>query len=901
MDYNNLNEDVKITIDIDVEKAQKDLDKLTKTIEDLNKSTDVNEDYVKELEKQWTKLDNAIKNSVTGQRNLSKELKEVTKQLQVMKLNGQENTVEYAKLIKTAGELKDAISDTQQAINKTASDTANLDAILGAASAASGGFGLLTSAMSILGADTKNVEKWQKKLIEAITLVNSVQQISNALNRDGALMVKLHAVAHKLFAKQMQATATATNAAAKSMTKFKAALVSSGIGALVVILGGIVAKMIEWNEKQEQTEESAQRLVSSYKQANVALENMNNSLNATISLYQKWGASQKAIDALQFQSLKNQKTIVDNNLKAAESEITAIRKKGKLQNEDYERIKELETEIGKLRIEQANLNKEFSIEEAMNKQKSGWLDASIKAYEYNIKLSEKKIKQDNRDLQLLEQQNEAYKFQNNTEDNMTGFLEKKQQLQEDIVEQQKLIAQENINSINDQTEAFSRAIDNISTSILSSTEKNDLKEGHKRLAEEQVKAFKTQIDDLGEELKDIQTAADIERLKTAKASANATRENLIAQQQAEVKAAQMVADQKRKIFEQYSADEGADLEKLLEYREDYVNALTDLNEKEKKILQSQQRNDEANVRGNAAKLKVVTSNYANANKELATSFDETMKAINETTQAAFMIKEAQIQETLDLISGYIDEIDAKTQDLKVENAGITKNLRGFDNAFSTRQDPEYEMEKASIDKRRELYKSLYEGKVEYAITYSELIKSLNNEELALEQQNALKREEAWKNAASQLTGYLGSSLASIAEMQDTSSKQGFETAKKLQYASTVVNTLSAMMGAYNSMINIPYVGVALATAAMATAAATGAAQIAAIKRQKYESPNSITPTTSANGNTPRMTAGTSNVTTAILSRGIQTTEQPKTEYVAIVDEITYKQNQQTNIQKVSVI
>ena len=198
-------------------------------------------EQMNEMQKATGKYVLQVGNYELAGKSLKEELRELTEQLQQMRLRGEENTKEYADLIARAGELKDTMGDVAQAINKTASDTSNLDAILGAASAATGGFGLAISAMSILGKDTTNLEKAQKKLQEAIALVNSVQAIANALNKDSALMTKLRAVAQKLLNKTMEEGAVATNAATAATNKYKIALTTAGIGLFIVALGALVA------------------------------------------------------------------------------------------------------------------------------------------------------------------------------------------------------------------------------------------------------------------------------------------------------------------------------------------------------------------------------------------------------------------------------------------------------------------------------------------------------------------------------------------------------------------------------------------------------------------------------------------------------------------------------------
>ena len=62
----------------------------------------------------------------------------------------------------------------------------------------------------------------------------------------------------------------------------------------------------------------------------------------------------------------------------------------------------------------------------------------------------------------------------------------------------------------------------------------------------------------------------------------------------------------------------------------------------------------------------------------------------------------------------------------------------------------------------------------------------------------------------------------------------FETNKKMQMAQTVINTVTAAMGAYASLASIPVVGPALGAAAAAAISAIGAAQLAIIAGSSYQ-------------------------------------------------------------------
>ena len=107
--------ETEILLTINVGKAKEDLAALTKQIEGLNNASEDNEGEIRALESQWDKLNGTIKKAEEIQTPLSLRLKAVQRQLQVLKLNGQENTETYHKLIEKAGQLKDTMGDTTAA------------------------------------------------------------------------------------------------------------------------------------------------------------------------------------------------------------------------------------------------------------------------------------------------------------------------------------------------------------------------------------------------------------------------------------------------------------------------------------------------------------------------------------------------------------------------------------------------------------------------------------------------------------------------------------------------------------------------------------------------------------------------------------------------------------------
>lgn len=781
--------ETEILLTINVGRAKEDLAALTKQIEGLNNASEDNEEEIRSLENQWDKLNGTIKKAEEIQTPLSKRLRDVQRQLQVLKLNGQENTETYRKLIEEAGQLRDTMGDTAAAINKTASDTANLDAALGALGAAAGGFGIVTAGMSIFGVESEGAEKAQRKLLQAVTLVNSVQQLSNTLNKDSALMVRLNSIAHNLFSKQMQATAVATNGASTAMNGFKTALVSTGVGALVIALGFLVQKLIEHNNETEKAKSDEDELKSSM-----------------------------------------------DNLKES-TEFLA---------DSYERLKKAKDDYAKSTFTDATDTEKLEI---LNKQIKDQ-KTNLKGAQTQVEAYQKQVEKTGRALDSARQQYQVL-----------GGKEFKQAYEE--AEAVWNTAQANLKGSQAQVLEFQTAI-------------NDLENQQEGIRKNQTKA--------------------VEELATQNVNA------IKAEIQSRLDAARTKTQILKEEFDTYSKSADAEIDVVVSMRRKYGEALGQQFKIERELLGVQRKQSLKDANGNANAIKAVEQNYKNGADAIQRATDKFKNNMDETAsavQAVFMKSEVEIQLYIDDIMKNVDEIEARTKALDIENkAGGPRTLG---TAFKANEDPEYLAEKAGIESQIAAYQELARTRVEMEEQANLAIEVLRRQNEALEQNHINKSRQAWSGAAIQITSYVTSTLSALAGAQDKQSKKGFETAKKLQIASTIVNTIAAAWGAYRSLVEIPIVGPALAAAAMATTAATGAIQVSNIKKQKYGSDE--IPSSSAKS-VSNMATGSSAVASTIISRNISpavTGADSNTRTVLVVDEVTYKQQQQENINRVSTI
>ena len=144
----------------------------------------------KELEKIGKQVDDLSKKGLPARR----ELKQLQDIMANMNLKGLANTDEFTKAAVRAGELKDAIADTQQAVRAYSDDVMTLQAgaqiFEGIAAAGS----IATSAMALFGTENEKVNQILLKVQAAQGLLNGVTSIANLLNKDSVIMLKLKQV-----------------------------------------------------------------------------------------------------------------------------------------------------------------------------------------------------------------------------------------------------------------------------------------------------------------------------------------------------------------------------------------------------------------------------------------------------------------------------------------------------------------------------------------------------------------------------------------------------------------------------------------------------------------------------------------------------------------------------------
>ena len=157
-----------------------------------------------------------VGNYADAAKGLKMELTSLIQQMAFLKTQGEQNSEEYQKMAQRAGELKDAMMDANAEVKAMSSDTQQLDATMGAASAASGGMSAVTGTMALMGQTSETASEAQKTLGASIGIVSGLTAVQNALQKESNLMTGIRILQTKAATKaeQLDTAAKAKNTAA---------------------------------------------------------------------------------------------------------------------------------------------------------------------------------------------------------------------------------------------------------------------------------------------------------------------------------------------------------------------------------------------------------------------------------------------------------------------------------------------------------------------------------------------------------------------------------------------------------------------------------------------------------------------------------------------------------------
>lgn len=262
---------------------------------------------------------------------------------------------EYSKEVKDAenninrlkNELKEATT-----LNKAFTGEQKFQAFSGALSTIAGGFTAITGAQALLGDKSKDLEKTLLKVQSALAISEGIKSIIDAqgsfktlskLVKETAGYQSLYNGATKLATSLQVAFGIAVDTTSTSFKVLRGAIISTGIGALVVALGLVINALIDFASSSKSAKEQQDALNDSIEENNKSLERQQSQLQKDyeleLSRIKARGGNEQELFDLKQNLIKQNRALTSISLNQEYEDVQklySLYKRGQIEKKDYQ-------------------------------------------------------------------------------------------------------------------------------------------------------------------------------------------------------------------------------------------------------------------------------------------------------------------------------------------------------------------------------------------------------------------------------------------------------------------------------------------------------------------------------------------------------------------------------------
>lgn len=365
----------------ELEDKQKELSNVTKsTNKAIEGSYDDLVQQMSALKKEWRATADVAERSDIGSKIL--ELNNQLKSMDAEIGNYQRNVGNYGSVLEGLG---GTIRNTSEATEGITSMFSSAVMVLGSMGLESEEMTKILQKMQLAMALTRGLKDLQKgkglfeQLTKAISGANITQKLFNS-------SIATTTTETQALTSAQTANTVATTGATAATNAFRTALISTGIGAIVVAIGALVANLDKLTSVFETNKEDADKYKNTLTELNEQFDGMDNHLDREVRLMKAQGASIDEVHAKQLKNLEIQRDMIASKMRSIQLDIAQLQanrhwfdggdKKIKNWKEAYDELAKSFKDVGK---EISNLNADFNVDkqiELINKQKSAYDEAA---------------------------------------------------------------------------------------------------------------------------------------------------------------------------------------------------------------------------------------------------------------------------------------------------------------------------------------------------------------------------------------------------------------------------------------------------------------------------------------------------------------------------------------------
>jgi hypothetical protein len=198
-----------------------------------------------------------VGNYEVATKSVRQEIKELTAAITKAKLAGDENSDTVKDQKNRLGELKDAMADTAAEAKILGSDTKNLDQAIGIFKGIGSAAQIAEGSMALLGAEDQELTKSIQKMVAIQSVLNGVQEIGTALQKESAFMIGIKNVAVKAATAGQWLWNVAMTANPIGLLVAGVAALTAGLGYLVIRMNNSASEVDKLNAKMKLLEAQA--------------------------------------------------------------------------------------------------------------------------------------------------------------------------------------------------------------------------------------------------------------------------------------------------------------------------------------------------------------------------------------------------------------------------------------------------------------------------------------------------------------------------------------------------------------------------------------------------------------------------------------------------------------------
>lgn len=205
----------------------------------------------------FEKMANSLKDNAVQSDDLRKQIKDLKNELYSLEQGSEEYNAVLSELSQKMHDFKDINEEVKNSSGELDVVFGNLQQVTTGVAA---GFSTVQATFALFGSKSENLQKTMVKLQAAMAIVQGLKGMEGFAKKAKALGVslseyikqtKLARTATQGLTSSEVAATTATNGLSASMKGLKTALISTGIGALIVLLGGLINMLTKVKEKTD--------------------------------------------------------------------------------------------------------------------------------------------------------------------------------------------------------------------------------------------------------------------------------------------------------------------------------------------------------------------------------------------------------------------------------------------------------------------------------------------------------------------------------------------------------------------------------------------------------------------------------------------------------------------------